>query len=67
MEMDMFSKIIAVLVGIFLVWMLFRYVRSNPESLSWGNINKSMYSMGILAVGLFVFIAVIIMLLKSGS
>lgn len=62
--MDMLSKIAAVLFAAFLLWMLFKYIKSNPESLSSANLNKSFYTMGILGVGLIVFIAVIIMLLR---
>lgn len=60
----MLSKIAAVLFAAFLLWMLFKYIKSNPESLSSANLNKSFYTMGILGVGLIVFIAVIIMLLR---
>lgn len=62
--MDMLSKIAAVLFATFLLWMLFKYIKSNPESLSSANLNKSFYTMGILGVGLIVFIAVIVMLLR---
>lgn len=61
----MLSKIAAILFAIFLLWMLFKYIRSNPESLSMANINKSMGSMGILAVILIVFITIIVMLLRK--
>lgn len=61
--MDMLSKIAAVLFGVFLAFMLYRFVRSNPESLSKESLGKSFYSMGILAVALIVFIALVIMLL----
>ncbi len=62
--MDTFSKIAAVVFGIFLIWMLFRYIKSNPESLSRENLSKSFYSMGLLGVGLIIFIAFVVMLLR---
>ena len=62
--MDMFSKVAAIAFAAFLIWMLVKYLRSNPESLSWANINKSMFSMGILAAILIAFVAVVIMLLR---
>lgn len=62
--MDTLSKIAAIIFAAFLGWMLFRFIKSNPESLSFGNLNKSFLSMGLLAVGLIVFIAVVVMLLR---
>lgn len=63
--MDMLSKVAAVLFAAFILFMLFRYLKSNPESLSMASLNKSMYTMGLLAIGLIIFIAVIVMLLRS--
>lgn len=62
--MDTFSKIMMVVFAIFLLWILFRYIKSNPESLSLANLNKSFFSVGLLAIGLIVFIAVVVMLLR---
>jgi len=61
----MLSKIAAILFAAFLLWMLFRYIKSNPESLSFASLNKSLYTMGILAIGLIVFITFIVMLLRN--
>lgn len=61
----MLSKIAAIVFAVFLGWMLFRFIKSNPESLSFSSLNKSFYSMGILAIGLIVFVAVVVMLLRS--
>ncbi len=63
--MDMLSKIVAILFAVFLLWGLFRYLKANPESLSLANLNKSMLTMGIVAVGLIVFIAIVVFLLRG--
>lgn len=63
--MDMLSKVAAIIFAAFLCWMLFRFIKSNPESLSFSNLNKSFFSMGILAVGLIVFVGVVVVLLRS--
>jgi len=63
--MDIFSKIVAVIFGAFLLWMLYRYLRANPEALSRENLSKSFGTMGILALGLIVFIGLMIYLLKK--
>ncbi len=63
--MDMLSKIAAILFAVFLLWMLFRYLKANPETLTLQNINKSMLTMGLLGIGLIIFIAIVVMLLRS--
>jgi len=62
--MDIASKVAAVLFGLFILWGLIKFVRSNPESLSWESLNKSFGAMGILAIILIAFIAVVVMLLR---
>lgn len=63
--MDMLSKIVAILFALFILWMLFRYIKANPESLSLANLNKSMFTMGMLALGLIVFIGIVVYLLRG--
>ena len=63
--MDLGSKIALALFAAFLIWGLFRVIRSNPESLSFANLNKSFGTMGLLALGLIIFIAVIVYLLRG--
>lgn len=63
--MDIFSKIVAILFAAFLLWMLYRYIKANPESLSLANLNKSFLTMGILGVGLIVFVALIVYFLRT--
>ena len=63
--METINQLAAILFGAFLIWMLYRYVKRDPESLSGANINKSFYTMGILAVVLIAFIGLVVMLLRS--
>ncbi len=63
--MDLFSKIAAILFGLYIMWMLYRYISANPESLSLPNINKSMYTMALLAIGLIIFIGLVVYMLRS--
>ncbi len=62
--MDTFSKIAAILFAVVILWWLFRFLKSNPDSLSKENIGKSAYTMGLLGIGLIVFIGIIVMLLR---
>ncbi len=60
------SKIAAVIFAIFLVFSLYQYIKTNPETLSLANLNKSSFTIGLLAVGLIVFITIVVMLLRNG-
>jgi TRAP-type C4-dicarboxylate transport system permease small subunit len=60
----MLSKIVAIIFAGFLIWMLYRYIRSNPEALSRESLTKSFSSMGFLGIALIIFIALVIMLLR---
>lgn len=64
--MEILNSIAIVLFGAFIVWRLVVYIRQNPETLSRDNINKSMYSMGLLALVLIAFIGVVVWLLRAG-
>jgi biotin transporter BioY len=46
-------------------WLLYRSIRGNPQAYSRENINKSVYTLGILALILIAFIGLIILLLKN--
>lgn len=63
--MDMLSKVAVALFAAFLCFITYKYIRSNPEALTWKNINKSMFSMGILAVGLIAFLGIVVWLLRQ--
>lgn len=64
--MDMLSKLVAAVFAAFMCWMLFKYIRSNPEALSKANLNKSFYTMGILGLALIAFVALVVVLLRQG-
>ena len=46
------------------IWLGYRFVRQSPGSFSKENLGKSFYVMGILALGLIGFIALLVFLLK---
>jgi hypothetical protein len=56
----------AIVVAGLLVWLVFRYVRHNPQAFNKQNMAKSFSTMGILALLLIGFVAFCIMLLNSG-
>lgn len=65
MDMGFFSQLGAVLIAAFIIWLLFRYVKSNPQALSKENFAKSGLTMALLALGLIGFVAFLIMLVNG--
>ena len=59
------GKIVAVLIGALLVWLLYRTVKGHPDTFSKENFSKSFGTMGILALVLIGFVAFCIFLLKQ--
>ena len=62
--MDTLYQILGLVATGLIVWMLYRTVKGRPELFSRENLNKSFSTMGILALGLIVFIAIMVMFLK---
>ena len=56
-----FYLIGAALVGV----MLYRYIRRDSAAFSSANLNKSLYTLGLLALALIAFIGICIVLLRQ--
>ena len=54
----------ALAIGL-LAFILYRYVKAHPETLSRAALGKSMHTLGWLSLGLIALIAVCIMLLRA--
>lgn len=61
---DKLVQISLVFICLFIVWRIYKVLKANPALLSKENMNKSLTSMGILALILIGGIAILIMLLK---
>ena len=60
----MFIKLMYIILAIFFGWQLFLYLRTHPEALSKDNLNRSFFTLGILAVLLIGFVALLVLLVK---
>jgi len=58
------TKLLMVILAGFLIWWIFRMIRGNPKAFSWESLHKSFFTMGILALILIGFIALMVMYLK---
>lgn len=63
--MEAFYQILALIGAGLIVWYLYRTVKGHPEVFSGANINKSLFTMGILAIILIVFVAFLVMMVRS--
>lgn len=54
---------VAILVAI-MAWLLYKNLRAMPQAFSKDNLRKSFFTLGLLALGLMVFIGVLVALLR---
>ena len=62
----MFIKLMYIVLSIFVIWQLVVYFRSHPEAFSKVNLNRSFFTLGILAILLIAFVAALVWLVKQG-
>lgn len=62
--MNTLSQIIAIIIGIILVVYLIRFIKHNPEMFSLDNLNRSVFTLGVLCLMLIGFIAFLVWLVK---
>ncbi len=62
--MNTMLQILSIVAVVFIVWYLLKTFRQNPAIFSKANFNKSLGTMGFLAIGLIAFIALLVMLLR---
>ena len=60
----MWEQLFLLLLVVGIGWLLYRSVKANPGSFSKSNISKSLWTMGLLALGLIAFIAFLILLVR---
>jgi hypothetical protein len=53
-----------VLIGL-AIWWLYRTVKNQPQMFTKENLNKSVYTLGLLALVLIVFVAFLVMLVRN--
>ncbi len=62
--METLYQILAILGAGLIVWYLYRTIKGRPDLFSKENMTKSFGTMGILALGLIVFIAFLVVMLN---
>jgi len=54
------SGVLILILGAIFIWLIYRSVRNKPELFSASNLSKSLMTMGMLALILIAFIALLI-------
>jgi ABC-type antimicrobial peptide transport system permease subunit len=62
--MSVFSQIIGVVLGLFLIWFLYKSVQHHPERFSMANFSKSFRTVGLLGVALILFVYLLVLMVK---
>ncbi|WP_133127641.1 hypothetical protein [Legionella nagasakiensis] len=63
--METFYQILGLLAAGLIVWVLYRAIKGRPEQFSRENLAKSFSSMGILALLLIGFVALLVLFLRT--
>ena len=63
--MGTLSKILFIVLAIFIIWQLFAVIRRNPQMFSKDNLGRSFFTLGILALILIGFIALLVYFVKN--
>jgi hypothetical protein len=63
--MDTLYQILGLLGAAMIIFVLYRTIKGRPEQFSKENLSKSFLTMGILAIGLIGFIALLILMLRN--
>lgn len=60
------TNLFYLLLAFLLVWFCFRIIRLSPGSFSLENINKTLFTLGVMALILLGFIALLVIMLRHG-
>ena len=63
--MSTLYQILGLLGACFIIWILYKNIKNNPETFSKENFSKSFMTMGLLAMGIIGFVYVLILMVKS--
>lgn len=63
--METFYQILALIGAGMIIYVLYRTIKGSPDQFSKENLNKSFFTMGVLALILIGFIALLVLILRS--
>ncbi len=63
--METFYQLLGLMGAGLIVWLLYRTIKGRPEQFSRENLNKSFSTMGVLALILIVFVALLVFIVRQ--
>ena len=63
--MQTFYQIMGIIGAVLVLIILYRTIKGRPDLFSKDNLNKSFFTMGILAIGLIGFVTLLILMVRS--
>lgn len=63
--METVYQILGLVGAILIVLFLYKSIKNRPEVFSKGNLSKSLFTMGVLGLGLIVFVAFLVFLVRQ--
>lgn len=63
--MDTLYQILGLLGAGLILFILYQTIKNRPEQFSKDNLNKSFLTMGLLAIGLILFVALLILMVRQ--
>ena len=64
-KMETLYQILGLIAAALIVWVLYRSIKSQPEQFNRENLTKSFMSMGILALLLIAFVALLVFMIRN--
>lgn len=63
--METLYQVLGLIGAGLIIYLLYRTIKGRPELFSKENLNKSFYTMGLLAIGLIAFVGLLILMLRN--
>ena len=64
--METFYQLLSLIGAGLIVWVIYRAIKGRPELFSRSNLSKSFFSMGVLAMVLIAFVALLVLMVRQG-
>jgi hypothetical protein len=61
----MLTKLLIIILSAFIIWQMFVYFRTHPEAFSKDNLSRSVFALGVLALLLIGFVALLVFIVKQ--
>ncbi|WP_131782003.1 hypothetical protein [Legionella gresilensis] len=63
--METVYQILGLIGAALIIWIMYRSIKSRPDLFSRDNLNKSFFTMGILAIILIAFVGLLILMVRN--